>query len=76
MRLRVPASKLLRRRVLPRHAEGTQYFGSSGLHADSDVAIPSLSFVAYLERLDATSGAFRVVRRTHRHDGGVGRPTP
>jgi hypothetical protein len=68
----VPASKLLGRRVLPGRAKGTRYFGSSGFHADSDVAIPSLSFVAYLEPLDATSGALRVVPRSHRHDGAPG----
>ena len=70
----VPASKLLGRRVLPGRAKGTRYFGSSGLHADSDVAIPSLSFVAYLEPLDAASGALRVVPRSHRHDGAGGSP--
>ncbi len=71
-----PASALLGRRVLPGRAKGTRYFGSSDLHADSDVAIPSLSFVAYLEPLDATSGAFRVVPRSHGH-AGVGRaPDP
>jgi hypothetical protein len=68
----VPASKLLGRRVLPGRAKGTRYFGSSGLHADGDVAIPSLRFVAYLEPLDATSGALRVVSRSHRHEGAGG----
>ena len=72
----VAASKLLGRPVLPGRAKGTRYFGSSGFHADSDAAIPSLSFVAYLEPLDATSGALRVIPRSHRHEGAVGRPTP
>jgi hypothetical protein len=63
----VPASRLLGRRVLPGRAKGTRYYGSSGLHADSDMAIPSLSFVAYLEPLDANTGALRVVPRSHRH---------
>ena len=65
----VTASKLLGRPVLPGRAKGTRYFGSSGFHADSDAAIPSLSFVAYLEPLDATSGALRVIPRSHRHEG-------
>jgi hypothetical protein len=64
-----PASKLLGRRVLPGRAKGTRYFGSSGFHADSALAIPSLGFVAYLEPLSATSGALRVVPRSHRRDG-------
>lgn len=70
----VPASKLLGRPVLPGRAKGTRYFGSSGFHADSDAAIPSLSFVAYLEPLDATSGALRVIPGSHRHEGAVGAP--
>ena len=70
--LAVPASKLLGRRVLPGRAKGTRYLGSSGFHADSDVPIPSLSFVAYLEPLDATSGALRVIPRSHRHEGDEG----
>src|SRR5688572_16619873 len=64
----VAAAKLLGRPVLPGRAKGTRYFGSSDLHADSDAAIPSLSFVAYLEPLDATSGALRVIPRSHRQE--------
>ena len=60
------AAQLLGRRVLPGRAKGTRYFGASGFHADSDVAIPSLGFLAYLEALDATSGALRVVPGSHR----------
>ena len=67
----VPAAKLLGRPVLPGRAKGTRYFGSSSLHADSDAAIPSLSFVTYLEPLDATSGALRVIPRSHRQEGDV-----
>jgi hypothetical protein len=67
----VLAAELLGRRVLPGRAKGTRYFGSSGLHADSDMAIPSLGFVAYLEPVDATSGALQVVPRSHRRDGPV-----
>jgi hypothetical protein len=70
----VAASKLLGRPVLPGRAKGTRYFGSSGFHADSDAAIPSLSFVAYLEPLDATSGALRVIPRSHRHEEALGAP--
>ncbi|MFL6205916.1 MAG: phytanoyl-CoA dioxygenase family protein [Acidimicrobiales bacterium] len=72
--LAVTASKLLGRPVLPGRAKGTRYFGSSGFHADSDAAIPSLSFVAYLEPLDAASGALRVIPRSHREDGPAGAP--
>lgn len=72
--LAVVAVRLLGRGVLPGRAKGTRYFGSSELHADSDVAISSLGFVAYLEPLDATSGALRVVPRTHRHDPAASAP--
>src|SRR6185437_16075277 len=64
--LAVVASELLARPVLPGRAKGTRYFGSSGLHADSDSAIPSLGFVAYLEPVGAASGALRVVPGSHR----------
>ena len=60
------AAELLDRPVLPGRAKGTHYFGSSGLHADSDAAIPSLGFVAYLEPVRASSGALRVVPGSHR----------
>jgi hypothetical protein len=62
------ASRLLDRRILPGRAKGTRYFGASRLHADSDAAVPSLGFVAYLEPVSASSGALRVVPGSHRHD--------
>jgi hypothetical protein len=64
--LAVLASELLARPVLPGRAKGTRYFGASRLHADSDSAIPSLGFVAYLEPVGVTSGALRVVPGSHR----------
>jgi hypothetical protein len=67
--LSVLAAELLGRRVLPGRAKATRYFGSSRLHADSDLAIPSLGFVSYLEPVEATSGALRVAPRSHRHKG-------
>jgi hypothetical protein len=60
------AARLLGRRVLPGRAKGTRYFGSSELHSDSDSPIPSLGFVTYLEPVDASSGALRIVPRSHR----------
>ena len=73
--LSVLAVEFLGWRVLPGRAKGTRYFGSSRLHADSDVTIPSLGFVAYLEPVDATSGALRVLPRSHRHAGAAARST-
>jgi hypothetical protein len=66
------ASGFLGRRALPGRAKGTRYFGASELHADSDLAIPSLGFVAYLEPVDSTSGALQVVPTTHRDDAAAG----
>ena len=66
--LAVLAPRFLGRPALPGRAKGTRYFGSSGLHADSDQAIPSLGFVAYLEPVDGASGAFRVAPGSHRRE--------
>jgi hypothetical protein len=60
------AASLLDRPVLPGRAKATRYFGSSGLHADSESTVPSLGVVAYLEPLDADTGALRVVPGSHR----------
>jgi hypothetical protein len=68
------AAALLGRPVLPGRAKGTRYFGSSELHRDSDVAIPSLGFLAYLEPVGATTGALRVVPGSHRLDAGGALP--
>src|SRR5690349_6889820 len=45
------AARLLGRALLPGRAKGTRYFGASDWHVDSVLAIPSVSFVSYLERL-------------------------
>jgi Phytanoyl-CoA dioxygenase (PhyH) len=64
--LAAPAAQLLDRAVLPGRAKCVRYTGSSGWHRDSEIAIPSMSFVTYLEALDASSGALRVFPRSHR----------
>ena len=60
-----PAAELLGRAVLPVRAKGTRYFGASGWHRDSDLDIPSIGFVAYLEVVGAESGALRVRPGSH-----------
>jgi hypothetical protein len=60
------AARLLGRAVLPGRAKGTRYFGSSDWHVDSVLAIPSLSFVSYLEPLTGEAGALRIRPGSHR----------
>lgn len=61
-----PATQLLGRAVIPVRAKGTRYFGRSAWHKDSDLDVPSVGFVTYLESLDARSGALRVQPGSHR----------
>jgi hypothetical protein len=60
-----PAAELLGREVLPLRAKGTRYGGSSGWHSDSELDVPSIGFVAYLESLGAENGALRVRPGSH-----------
>jgi hypothetical protein len=62
------AAAALGRPVLPGRAKGTRYTGESALHVDSELDIPSLGCVAYLEPLRRGQGAFEVQLR--------GRPEP
>jgi hypothetical protein len=52
--------------VLPLRAKGTRYGGSSGWHSDSELDVPSIGFVAYLEPVEAHNGALRVQPGSHR----------
>jgi hypothetical protein len=64
-RLAPVASQLLERDSVPGRAKGIRYTGSTDWHRDSDVPVPGMSFVAYLESLDAATGALRVRPRSH-----------
>src|SRR5690349_16855164 len=59
------AARALGRPVLPGRAKGTTYFGDSGWHCDSELDIPSVAFVAYLEPLRRGHGALEVLPRSH-----------
>ncbi len=61
-----PAAQLLGRPVLPMRAKGSRYIGDSAWHRDSDLDVPSIGFVAYLESLDGGNGALRVQPGSHR----------
>jgi len=63
--LAVTAARLMGREALPGRAKATQYFGSTDWHVDSDVPIPSLGFVTYLEPLTADAGALRIRPGSH-----------
>ena len=64
-RFAAPAARFLGRAVLPARAKGTWYHGDSSWHRDSERALPSIGFVAYLEPLGAQSGALRVLPGSH-----------
>ena len=64
-RLAVLAAELLGREVLPGRAKGTRYFGDTGWHRDSEDALATMGFLAYLEPLTAQSGALRVLPGSH-----------
>ncbi len=63
------ATMLLGTAVLPGRAKCTEYHDATGSHRDSELAIRSLGFLAYLEPLTADTGALRVLPGSHR---GVG----
>ena len=64
-RYAVIAAELLGRPVLPGRAKGTWYQSDTGWHRDSVGDIASLGVLAYLEPLDAATGALRVVPGSH-----------
>jgi Phytanoyl-CoA dioxygenase (PhyH) len=53
--------------VLPGRAKGTRYFGDTAWHRDNPDrhAPPAVVFVIYLDPLDTTSGALRVLAGSH-----------
>ena len=66
-----PAAELLGRAVLPVRAKGTEYSAGTGWHRDSDRDWPSVGFAAYLQPLDAATGALRVLPGSHRSGFGA-----
>jgi ectoine hydroxylase-related dioxygenase (phytanoyl-CoA dioxygenase family) len=64
-RLAPVASAILQAPVLPSRAKATKYRGSTNWHRDSDSSLKTVSFVFYLEAVDAESGALRVLPGSH-----------
>jgi hypothetical protein len=64
-RLAVIASDRLDAPVLPGRAKAVVYRGSTKLHRDSDLALPSIGIAFYLEPLTAATGALLVVPGSH-----------
>jgi Phytanoyl-CoA dioxygenase (PhyH) len=62
------AERLVGGGVLPSpcDTQGILYFDHAGWHNDTGIAIRGVKFVAYLEPLDADSGALRVLPGSHR----------
>jgi hypothetical protein len=70
-RLAPAAAMLLGAPVLPVRAKGVVYSGATSWHSDSTAAVASVGFAAYLEPLDAESGALRVLPGSHRPELGT-----
>jgi hypothetical protein len=64
------AALLLGGPVLPVRAKGVRYVGGTPWHTDSRHAVASVGFAAYLDPLDAESGALCVLPGSHRPDFG------
>ena len=64
-RIAVLAEAVLGGPALPTRAKGTLYFGNTPWHTDSELPVTSIGFLAYCERLDAESGALRVIPGSH-----------
>jgi hypothetical protein len=64
-RLAIVAAELLGREVLPGRVKGTRYFGDTAWHRDSEQALATMGFLAYLEPLKSQTGALRVVPGSH-----------
>jgi hypothetical protein len=60
------AEQLLGRPALLAFAHHTLFFDAAGWHTDTGHDVPSLKVAAYLEPLDATSGALRLLSCSHR----------
>ena len=59
------AARVLGRAVVPFRAKGTVYDRRTDWHVDTDLAVPGVSVLAYLDPLDAHTGALRVVPGSH-----------
>ena len=68
VRLAPMASQLLDTDVIPGRAKGVRNAGSTDWHRDRDLPLRDMSFVSYLEPLDAATGALRVRPRSHAGD--------
>lgn len=64
-RLMTGAGRLLGRPVLPDHAEGILYFKYAAWHFDDGIGVDGVKFSAYLDRLDASNGALRLLPGSH-----------
>jgi hypothetical protein len=71
------AAELLGRQVLPVRAKATEYFGDTMWHRDSDLPIAaSIGLLAYVETIEAHSGALQVLRGSHDAPADSTPPTP
>ncbi len=60
------AATLLGRPVVPLRAKGMRYSGNTDAHRDSELAMESVGFAAYLEPLREDTGALRLLPGSHR----------
>lgn len=66
----VEAGSLLGGPVIPTRAKGVSYRGNTPWHQDSTLQVASVGAAAYMESLDAESGALRVIPGSHRVEFG------
>ena len=64
-RFAADAEALVDRPVLPLRAKGVRYAADASWHRDSELPVTSIGFAAYLEPLDAATGALRVLPGSH-----------
>src|SRR5262249_34191248 len=64
------AATLLDGPVVPLRAKGMRYTGDTAWHRDSESALPSVGFAAYLDPLRDETGALRVLPGSHHRQPG------
>lgn len=67
-RLCEAAEELLGGLPLPTYAEAILYFDQAGVHQDDGIGVTGVKFAAYLEPLDAGTGAPRFIPGSHHPD--------
>src|SRR5262249_35101895 len=65
------ARQLLSGPVIPECPEGVLYFAEAGWHTDDGIGVHGVKFAAYLDPLNAGTGALRLVPGSHHPEQGA-----